>query len=191
MTLESEVTRVKRVGTARGGPEFVTRPALSEQIEAKCHLDIADETAKQHKLPLKRDFAVNHEAVSDSYGLGVRLMLPIVAAPGGLTAVVGRCLLLADVLLWQPTEYGHEHPALAVPLDRASQAVWGDAWADLQRHLHSTRPSVRLELLTRVHHGGIARFRELREDPGFDLSGRTIGEVIELCTPVARACLQR
>jgi len=40
----------------------------------------------------------------------------------------------------------------------------------------------------RVHAGAAARFNELRDDPRFELGGKNLGEVMELCTPIAREC---
>jgi len=104
LSLEAEQTSVRKVGKTRDGIESILRPRLRELIEAKCHLDLDSKTAKSAGIKIKSDFAVNHEAVCSSYALGARIMLPVAVALGQHTAVVGRCVLLSDVLQWQATE---------------------------------------------------------------------------------------
>jgi len=190
LTIEPELTSVRKVGPAPGRVEPILRPRLRELVEAKCHLDIDHETAMKVGIKAKRDFAVNHEAVCTSYGLGARLVLPVAVALGQHTAVIGRCLLLSDVLQWQATEYGHGHPALAVPLSQISPVVWQEPWDKLRDRLHQVTPKVDLAILMRVHAGAAARFDELRQDPRFELDGKDLSEVIELCTPIARECVR-
>jgi hypothetical protein len=188
LTIEPELASVRKVGPTHSGVESILRPRLRELIEAKCYLDIDHETAKKVGIKAKRDFAVNHEAVCTSYALGAKLMLPVAVALGQHTAVVGRCLLLSDVLQWQATEYGHRHPALAVPLSQISPVVWQAPWDELRDRLHQAPPEVDLAVLMRVHAGAAARFDELHEDSRFELDGKDLGDVIELCTPIAREC---
>jgi hypothetical protein len=186
LVLESETMIARKVRGARSPDKAVTRPALREPIEAKCHLDLSSDDVEKHDLKRKQDFAVNQEATCKSYAIGARLIVPLVAAPGQPTAFIGRSVLISDVLRWPVVDYGYKDIALAMPLTHVSPLVWGAAWEAISERLHAapTRPD--LDVLTCIHQGALARFRELHDDPDFELDGLEPKAVIELCATIAR-----
>jgi hypothetical protein len=94
------------------------QPPLRLGIEAKCHLDMPRNLATQLDVPVKRDFAVNDKAVTDSHRLSAIGFVPYVTTLGGSFAVRCGFVFLADVLRWPLVEYARGRDlARAVPLD--------------------------------------------------------------------------
>jgi hypothetical protein len=186
LVLESETVVARKVRGDKSPDRTVTRPTLREPIEAKCHLDLSSDDVAKHGLKNKRDFAVNQKAICGSYAIGARLMVPLVAAPGKPTAYIGRPILISDVLRWPAVDYGYQDIALAMPLIRVSPLVWGADWQTISERLHAASTGPKLDVLTYVHQGALARFSELRDDPDFKLDELEPKEVIELCAAIAR-----
>lgn len=75
-------------------------------IETKCHL---------HE-PQKRRFLINSVAAERSQARGARSFVPIFSALGSSLALMGRPLLIGDVLQWPEEDFGYGDPARSAKL---------------------------------------------------------------------------
>ncbi len=70
-------------------------------VETKCHL----------QEPAKRWFLINAVAADRSQARGAKSFVPVFASLGSSIALVGRPLLMSDVLRWPPRDFGYGDPA--------------------------------------------------------------------------------
>ena len=64
---------------------------------------------------------------------GTQFLLPMVAAPGSDTVLLGRALLIEKVREWPQRDYGYGDPAHALPMIRIAPALFGFEFSDCER----------------------------------------------------------
>lgn len=179
ITFAEEMVEAVNHRTRRAVSRPARRPRLQLLLEAKCHLDLPSALADRLRVPMKKDFAVNHQAVFDSHRLGATGFVPYITVLGGRKAIRGRIIFLADALRWPVVEYSSSKDlALAVPLDEFVRVSAG-----------RTLKHVRKELGDAFAAMGLSTIKKIAEGAARNRSDERLSELSQLSVRDARALL--
>lgn len=103
------------------------------RIEVKCHMFLTPGEQKYLSVPAKKFFAVNVRAVASAKAAGSEIMLPVLVAPGGQYAILGRAIPLEQIESWGRPDYGHGNEGYGLPIGAACETLFSHSLADAER----------------------------------------------------------
>lgn len=111
---------------SQAASDVVIRHSENEfKYDVKCHMALTAEQRRHLGVRQKFDFAVNVRSLDKAARRGTEFLLPVLAAPGGRSVLLGRALLVGKVRGLPQRDYGYGDPAYATPMQKIALKLFG------------------------------------------------------------------